>query len=155
VVYLSPQVIDHERLCEVVLIIGEGHCLEVESHHGAALNVSELVLAGGRVGVGVEELGGGGPVLGEVWVLSALVPLLVEVEDVVGLGSEQLVQLLILKDGIEDPDFIDGWLCSFISDSSESDQSEEGEMDLPDECLVEHEEAEGRVGHEGSSPAVV
>jgi len=28
-------------------------------------------------------------------------------------------------------------------------------MDLPDECLVEHEEAEGGIGNEGSGPSVV
>jgi len=110
VVDFSPQVVDHEWFCEVVLIIGEGHGLEVESHHGTAFNIAELVLACGGVGVCVEELGSGGPVLGEVWVLSALVPLLVEVEDVVGLRSEQLVQLLVLEDSVENPDFINSGL---------------------------------------------
>ena len=31
---LSPQVVDEERLSEVVFIVGEGHGLEVKSHHG-------------------------------------------------------------------------------------------------------------------------
>ncbi len=150
-----PQVVDHEWFCVVVLIIGEGHGLEVEGHHGAALDIAKLVLASGRVGVSVEELGHRGPVLGEVRVLSARVPFLVEVEHVVGLGSEQLVQLLVLKDCVKNPDFIDGWFSTFISDSSECDQREECEMDLPDECLVEHEEAEGGVGDQGSGPSVV
>ena len=114
---LSPQVVDEEGLGEVVFIVGEGHGLEVEGHQGAGLNIAELEAPGGGVGVGVEELGNGSAVLGEVCAIAALIPLLIVVEDVVGGGGEELVELLILEDLIEDPDLIDGGLGTLISDA--------------------------------------
>lgn len=49
VVDLSPHVIDEEGLSEVIFIVSEGHGLEVEGHQGAALNISNHVLASGGV----------------------------------------------------------------------------------------------------------
>lgn len=45
----SPQVVDEEWLSEVVFIVGEGHGLEVKSHHGSSLNISEFILASSGV----------------------------------------------------------------------------------------------------------
>ena len=70
----------------------------MEGHEGAGLNIAELEAPGRRVGVGVEELGDGGAVLGELSAIAALIPLLVVVEDVVGGGGEELVELLVLED---------------------------------------------------------
>lgn len=155
VVDLSPHVVDQEGLSEVVFIVGEGHGLEVQGHGGATLNVADHVLAHGGVGVRVEELGHGGAVLREVRVLSASFPLLVVVNHVVGLRGEELVELLMLEDGIEESDLVESGLSSLVSDSGGSDQGEEAEVDLPDERLVEHQEAEGGVAQQAASPAVV
>jgi hypothetical protein len=80
---------------------------------------------------------------------------LIVIKDVVGLGSEELVQLLVLENLIEDPHLIDGGLSTLISDTSEGDEGEEGEVEFPEHGLVEHEEGEASVGEEGSSPAIV
>lgn len=45
VCHLSPEVVNKEWLSEVVFIVGERHSLEVESHHSAGLNITELVAA--------------------------------------------------------------------------------------------------------------
>lgn len=152
---LSPEVVNKERLSEVVFIVGEGHCLEVKSHGGAALNIAELVATSGGVGISVEELGHGGAVLGEISILAAIVPFLIVVDHVVGLGGEELGELLVLEDLIEDVDLVDGRLGALISDASEGGEGEETEVDLPDEGLVEHKEGEAGVGNEGAGPAVV
>ena len=152
---LGPHVVDEEGLGEVVFIVGEGHGLEVEGHHGAGLNIAELVATGGRVAVGVEELGDGGAVLGEVWVLAALIPLLIVIEDVIGGRGEKLVELLILEDLIEDPDLIDGGLSTLISDAGSGHKREKEEMDLPNGCLVEHQEGEAGIGEQSAGPTVI
>ena len=43
VCHLSPEIVDEEGLSEVVFIVGERHCLEVEGHHCAGVNITELV----------------------------------------------------------------------------------------------------------------
>lgn len=73
----------------------------------------------------------------------------------VSLGSEQFVQLLVLEDLVKNPDFVNSWLSTFVSDSSKGGKHEEAEMEFPDESLVEHEEAERGIGNERSSPTVV
>lgn len=155
VVDFSPHVVDEEGLGEVIFIVSEGHGLEVEGHQSTALNVSNHILASGRVRVRVEEFSNWGAVLGEVWAISALVPLLIVINNVVGCWSEELVELLVLKDGIEKSNFIEGGLSSLISDSCSSYEGEESEVDFPDECLVEHHEGEGSVANEAASPAIV
>ena len=139
----------------MVFVVGEGHRLEVQSHGGSALDVADLVQAGGRVRVGVEELGGLGSHLWEVWVGSAGVPLLIVVDNVVGLWSKQFSDSLVGEDGIENVDLVDGWLGSLVSDSSEQSQSSDDEVDLPDEGLRSHQEAEGSPSEESARPAVV
>lgn len=94
----------------------------MKSHHGTGFDIAELVAAGGSVAVSVEELGNGGAVLGEVWVLAALIPLLIVIEDVIGGGSEKLVKLLVLEDLIEDPDLIDGGLSTLVSDAGSGNE---------------------------------
>jgi len=114
---LSPHVVDEEGLGEIVFIVGEWHGLEVKSHHSASFNITELVAASGGAAVSVEELSNWSAVLGEIWVLAALIPLLIIVKNVVGSGSEKLIELLILEDLIEDPDFIDSGFSTLISDA--------------------------------------
>lgn len=152
---LRPHIIDEEGLSEVVFIVGEWHGLEVHGHQGSALDIADLVLAGGGVRVDVEELGSGGSVLREIGGVAALVPLLVVVDHVVGLGSEELGELLVLEDGVEHVDLVDGGLSALVSYAGEGGEGEEGKVDLPDEGLVEHQEAEAGVGDEGAGPAVV
>jgi len=90
-------VVDHKGLRKVILVIAVGHGLEMKRHHGSALDVSKFVAAGGGVRVGVEELGEGGAVLGEVGVPSAFLPFLVEVHNVIGAGGKQFVQFFVLE----------------------------------------------------------
>ncbi len=114
---LSPHVVNEERLCEIVFIVGEGHGLEVKSHHGSALNIAKLVASGCCVAVGVEELGNGSAILREISVITALIPLLIVIKNVIGGGGEKLVELLVLEDLIEDPDLVDGGLGALVSDA--------------------------------------
>jgi hypothetical protein len=155
VVDFGPEVVNKEWVGETVFIVSEGHGLEVQGHLGSTLDISELVSAGGGVAVHVEEFGGGSLVLGEVGVVSALVPLLIVVNHVVGLRGEEGIQLFVLEDLIENPDFVHGGLSTSVSDSSESDSGEEGQVDFPDQGLVEHEEAEGGVCYQSPGPSVV
>ena len=127
----------------------------MESHGGSALDISELEVTGGGVLVNIEELGNGCAVLREIGAFTTLVPLLIVINHVVGGGSEKLVQFLILEDGVQDPNLINGGLSSSISNSGSGGSEEEEEMDLPDQSLVEHEETEGSVADKGSSPAVI
>jgi hypothetical protein len=136
--HLSPEVVHEEGLREVVFIVGERHGLEVEGHHSAGLNIAELIAASRGVGIRVEELGDGSAVLREIGAVSATVPLLIVVNNVVGGRCEQLAKLLILENLIEHPDFVNGGLSTLISDSSQGSHREEGEVQLPDEGLVEH-----------------
>ena len=103
----------------------------------------------------VEELGRGGLVLREVRVVSAFVPLLVVVDHVVGLRGEELVELVVLEDGVQDVDLVHGWLSTLVSDSCEHGESSEGEMNFPDEGLGEHQEAEGGPSKHNSGPSIV
>lgn len=73
----------------------------------------------------------------------------------IGGGGEKLVELFVLEDSIEEGDLIEGGLSSLISDSCGSDHGEEGEVDFPDEGLVQHQEGEGSVADEAASPAVI
>jgi len=59
------------------------------------------------------------------------------------------------KDLIEHPHLIDRGFGALVPDASESGQPHEEQVDLPDERLVEHHEAESTVGEQRSSPAVV
>ena len=85
---MGMHVIDQEWLSEVVLIVGVGHGLEMQGHRGSRLHIPDLVVPGGSIGIGIEESGRVGSVLGEVRVRSALIPLLVVVNHMEGLWSE-------------------------------------------------------------------
>ena len=82
---LSPHIINHKWLCEVVLVVVVWHCFEVHGHGGAGLNVADLVVAYSGAHVSVKEFGDGRSVLGEVRVLKTSLPLLIVVDDVEGL----------------------------------------------------------------------
>ena len=127
----------------------------MEGHHGSRFDIAKLVGASGGVSVSVKEFGQVGSVLREVRVVEALIPLLVVVNNVVGLLVEQLAQSLVLEDGVKYPDFIDGRLSTLVSDSSSSGQTEEGKVDLPEKGLVGHHEGETGPSDEGTSPSVV
>ena len=144
----GPHIISEVRLGEVVFIVCEGHGLEVQGHHCTRFNIAKLVAASGGVAVYVEELGYGSSTLWEVWVLEALIPLLIVVEDMIGLRSEEFIEFLVLKDRIQEPNLIDGGLRASVSDASESDHGEEAEVKLPNKCLIYHEERKTGVGYE-------
>jgi hypothetical protein len=127
----------------------------VQCHCSSTFYISELVEASCGIAVSVEELGYWCSVLREEGVVSALIPLLVIVDDMVSLRGEEFVQSLVLEDLIQDPDLVNGGFSASVSDSGKSSHCEEGEMNLPDESLVEHEEAEGGVCDETSGPAII
>ena len=60
----------------------------MKGHYGTTLNVAELIAPGRRVAVGGEELSYGVAILREIRVIAALIPLLIEVEYVIGGGLE-------------------------------------------------------------------
>ena len=151
---LGHHVVDEEGLREVVLIVRVGHGLELDGHGGAGLDVADLVHARGRIAVRVEEFGHGRLVLRE-FLVAAVVELLVVVDHVVGLGREELTNLLVLEDGVQDQDLVHGWLGALVSDPSQRGQREEGEVDFPDEGLGDHDEAESTVCDQAPSPAVI
>lgn len=82
---LGPHIVDEEGLREVEFIVRVRHRLEVQGHGRTALDITDLIAASRRVGVNIEELGNLLAVLGEHRVVAALLPLLVEVQDVVAL----------------------------------------------------------------------
>ena len=151
----GPHIVHHERLSEVVFIVREGHRLEVESHKSSAFDVSNLVIAGRRVHVRVEEFRNRGPVLREVGVVEAAVPLLVVVDDVVCFRGEEGLELLVLENLVEDPDFVHDGLGTLVSDARQGHHAKEGEMDFPEKSLIEHQEGEGRIANEAASPAII
>jgi hypothetical protein len=151
----GPHVVDHEGLREVVLVVAERHGLEMQGHHGSALNVAKFIATLSGVHVDVEELGHGGSVLREVGVSETLLPLLVVVNHVIGLGAEKLVELLVFENSVEDGDLVDAGLGSLIANAGSSDHGESSEMDLPDGGLSEHHERESSPGKEAAGPCIV
>jgi hypothetical protein len=152
---LSPHVVDEEWLREIVFVVGVGHRLEVEGHGGAALDITDLVAASRRVGARVEELGNVLAVLREERVGTVLLPLLVVVEHVVGLGREHSSQLLVSEDRIENVNLINRGLSTLVSDAGSGDQSGGDEMNFPNGGVGEQHERESHVGNEGTGPHVV
>jgi len=152
---LSPHVVDEEWLREVVFVVGVGHRLEVEGHGGAALDITDLVAASRRVAVSIEELGDVLAVLGEKRVGTAFLPLLVVVDHVVGLGSEQSAQLIVSKELVENVNLINSGLSTLVSDASGGDTGGGDEMNFPQGGVGEHHEGESHVGNEGTGPHVV
>ncbi len=152
---LRPHVVDVEGLREVIFVVREGHRLEVEGHHCASLDIADFVEAGCRVHVSVEVLGNASAVLGEVRVCTALIPLLIVVNNVVVIGREEFLELLILEDLVEHPYLVHHRLHTLVSDASQCHHREEGEVDFPEKSLVEHHETKSGVGGESSGPAVV
>ena len=114
--HFGPHVVDEEWFSEVVFVIRVRHGLEVERHGGTALNIANLVLADGRVAIGVEELGERLAVLGEERIVQALLPLLIVVHHVVSLRAEESSQLLVLEDVVKHVHLIDGRLGTLVSD---------------------------------------
>ena len=155
VLYLCPHIIDHEWLREVVFVVGKRHCLKVQGHRGSALKIAKLVPAGGGVGVGVEEPGNRSTVFREVWAVKTLVPLLIVVNNVVSIWREELAQLFVGENSIENHDLIHNWFTSLISYARQSCHREEGEVELPDQRLVEHQEREASPGDQRTSPSIV
>ena len=148
-------IVDQEWLREVVLVIGERHRLEAQCHSGSRLNITELIQTCGRVRVSVEKLSGSCLILWEVRVRSALIPLLVVIDNVVGCWGEELVELVVREDGVKNVDLVNCWLSALISDSSKQGQSSNEEVELPDQSLGGHAPAECRIAQQSSSPPVI
>jgi hypothetical protein len=60
----------------------------------------------------------------------------------ISLRSKERGDFLVLEDGIENPDLIDGRLGTSVSDSCCSYKSEESKVHFPDESLIHHQETE-------------
>lgn len=150
-----PHIVYHERFSEVVFVVRVGHGLEVEGHSGAGLNIAELVASLGSVAVSVKEFGKVCSVLREVRVVSALLPFLIVINNVVGCRGEQFVQSLVLKDGIENINFINSGFHTLVTDASSGGEGEETEMDFPDKSLSGHQKAESSVSDKGTGPCIV
>ena len=155
VLYFCPQIVDHEWFWEVVFVVCIRHRLEVKGHGRTALQISELVATSGGVTVGIKEPSNWLAVLWEIWVVKTLVPLLIEVNNVVGERIEESFQFFVGKNGIEHPDFINGWLRTFVPDACSGNKREESKVDLPDECLVKHHERQTSPGEQATSPCVI
>jgi hypothetical protein len=61
----------------------------VKSHGRTALQISELVATSCGVAVSIKESGNWLAVLWEIWVIKTLVPLLIEVNNVISVRSEE------------------------------------------------------------------
>lgn len=151
---ISNQVVDQEWLGEVILVVRVWHSLEVDSHGGSGFDITDFIHTVGRIAVSVEETCQSNVVVSEL-IVHTLIPLLVEVDNVVGSWGEQTTELLVLEDVIKDQDLINGWLSTFISNSSPGSETEESEMDFPEKGLGHHEEAEGGIAEEASGPSVI
>lgn len=114
---LSIHIVDQEWLSEVVFVVREWHSLKVKSHGSSALNITEFVHTSGSVGISVEELSSLSSVLWEVWVGSSLIPFLIIIDYVVGLWAEEGSKLLVSENLIENINFINSWLSTFVSNS--------------------------------------
>jgi hypothetical protein len=77
--------------------------------------------------------------------LSSFIPFLIIIDNVIGFWSEKTIQFLISKNSIKNIDLINGWLGTFISNSSSEGKSSNKEMDFPDESLRGHQETKGGV----------
>jgi hypothetical protein len=152
---LCKHVVDEEGLSEVVFVVRVRHRLEVKGHSCSALNIADLIAAGGRVGIGVEELGETLSVLGEQRIVETLFPLLIKVHHVVCLWAEETAQLLIGKQLIKNVDLIDCGLGTLVSDTSCSNASSGEEVQFPEGSMGEHHEAEATVANEAAGPHVV
>mmetsp|Transcript_18193 Transcript_18193/g.21422 ORF Transcript_18193/g.21422 Transcript_18193/m.21422 type:complete len:315 (-) Transcript_18193:21-965(-) len=152
---LGPHVVDEEGLREVEFIVRVRHRLEVQGHGRAALDIADLEAASRRVAVSVEESGNLLAVLREERVVKTLLPLLVEVHDVISLRGEESAQFLVGEELVEDIDLIDGGLAALVSDAGGCDQSGGQEVQLPEGSVGHHHEGEASVGNEGSRPHVV
>jgi hypothetical protein len=151
----SPHVVNHEGFGEVIFVVGERHSLEVESHGGSALKITELVHTGGSVHVSVEEFSHVSSVLGEVGVIETLIPGLVKVDNVVAFGREVSSELLVSEDLIEDSDLINGGFSTLISNSGSESERGGSKVDFPDKGLRAQHEGECGVSHEASRPSIV
>ena len=152
---LSPHVIDKEWLSEIVFVVWVWHSLKVKSHHGSWLNISDLVAASGGVHIRVEVASNWLAVLWEERVVKTLVEFLIKIDNVVGLWSEEFTKFLIGEKSVEKEDLINGWLSSFVSNASGSDNGGEGEVEFPDHGIWHHVEGESSISKERSSPSVV
>lgn len=112
----------------------------MQGHGCTALQISELVATSSGVAIVIKEPCNWLAVLWEIWIVKPLVPLLIEVNYVVGVRSKETFQFLIGKEGIEHPDFINGWLSTLVSDTCSGNKREESKVYLPEQCLVKHHE---------------
>jgi len=151
----SPHVVDEEWLREVEFVVRVRHGLEVQRHGGTTLDIADLVAACGSVAVHIEELSDLLAVLREHRVRAALLPLLVEVHNVVGLGRENTTKFFVGEHLIKNKDFIDSRLGTLVSDAGSGDKSSRSEMELPERGVCEHHEGETTISDKSLSPHVV
>lgn len=136
--YLSPHVVDHKRLRKVILVVRVRHCLKVQSHHCARLNIAELVATSCGVHVYIEELGSRSSVFGEVRIFTASLPLLIVVDNVVCCWSEKLVYFLVFEHLIKHVNLVYCGFHASVSDAGDKCTKREDEVELPHWSLGEH-----------------
>lgn len=152
---LGPHVVNHEWLGEVKLVVGVWHGLEVHGHSGSRLNISDLVVTHSGVHVGVKELDNGSSVFWEVWVFKTLLPLLIVIDDVESLWSEVLLDLLVGKNGVEEPNLINGWFHTLVSNTGVDSSHGGEEVNFPNKSLGEHHEGSTAPEEEATGPSIV
>ena len=137
---LSLEVIDKEWLSEIILVVCIWHRFEVKGHWSTWFNISDFIASSSGVGISVEEFSSNVIVFWEKWIFSSFIPFLIIIDNMIGFWSEKTIQFLISKNSIKNIDLINGWLGTFISNSSSEGKSSNKEMDFPNESLRGHQE---------------
>lgn len=115
---LGPHVVDHEWLSKVEFVMRVRHSLEMKCHHGTALHISKLVASNSCIAISIEESCKSCSVFGEVWVIEALLPFLIVVNDMVSFWRKEFSEFFVLEYLIENPDFIHVRFSALVPNSS-------------------------------------
>ena len=112
----------------------------MNSHGSAGLNIANLVVTSCSIHISVKESSHAGTVLREVRVLKSLLPLLIVVNNMISVRSEEGSNLLVLEDGVEEPNFIEMGFHTFITNTGEESHEAADKVNFPERGLREHHE---------------
>ena len=84
-----------------------------------------------------------------------MLPLLIVVNDVIGVGSKERSNFLILEDSIKEPDFIKMRFHAFITNTGEEGHEAANEVNFPQGSLREHHEGSANPSHKTTGPHIV
>lgn len=134
---IGSKIVEVEWLSDLVSELAwGGHSLELKSHNSSGFEVSELEVASGHAGVGVEESPGFVVVFGELFSIDGGVIFTVVVQDVDGLLVEEFGDFLVFVDHISQVSFLEVGVVGSVSDTDvQQSQGQEGE-DLESESNV-------------------